>query len=530
MLVLLPVLLLFLFALAILVWSQFRPGISYLWLAAAGGSILAWGLVLGARWFNPDPFALPVWQTGLEAPFELAWELDEFSWPYAFALSSLLLAVLLTESARLQEPATPLLWVGSLAVNGAALLGVMANNPITMILAWTAIDLMEGWVVFANARSAQKIERVATAFIVRVFGTLMVIWSMSYSASRGAVLDFANIFPDSAIFLLIAVGLRMGVVPLHVPFTEELEVRRGLGTLIRFASPASSLVLLGHLPASIQLAGSTPLLLSLAAITTLYAAIMWASASDAISGRPFWLISMAAVAVSLVLNGSPQQSVIPGMTLVLLGGVLFLFTQRRQWMVYLPLAAGLSMAGLPFTPAAGLYETLAARPLSLANGLILLAYTVLIFGYFRHTRKMGREPEKLERWLVVVYPAGLLILILGFWALMLILPASFFTAGVWWAAAMGLGLAAGGVVLQERYGASLAQRSPWVVAVLQRAGRFSADILRMDWIYRIGDWAFRVIQQILQFGVTMLEGDGGVLWAVVLLVLLVSFLYRGGTP
>jgi hypothetical protein len=528
MLVLLPVILLITFALAILVWYQFRPSISYLWLMGAGAALLTWAIVLAFHWFEPPPVLIEVWNIGVNEPFVLKWSLDRLSWPYAFAMCSLLLAVMLTESARLQEKVTPLLWAGSLAVNGAALLGVMANGPITLILAWTAIDIIEAWVLFSNARDPSKIERIALAFFVRVFGSLAVLWAMAFSVSRGVFLNFENIFPETGIFLLVAVGLRLGVLPLHLPVAEEVEVRRGLGTLIRFASPASSLVLLSHLPAGMQTAVGAEVITSLAVIIGLYGALMWVTSSDAISGRPFWLISLTTLAVGMALGGNPNLTIIPGMTLIFIGGVIFLFTQRRRWMVIIPLAACVSMIGLPYTPAAGSLQFMAASPFTIVDISYMLTYVFLMAGYIRHTRQMSQGPERQERWLVVVYPAGLLTLIAGYWALMAIFPETFFSPGVWWAAAVIALLTFGGVALFDRYGRILVEKSPWTVMVLQRAGQFTSNVLSLDWVYQIGSGLFRVVQLVIQFLATMLEGDGGVLWAMVLLVLLLSFLYRGG--
>ena len=61
----------------------------------------------------------------------------------------------------------------------------------------------------------------------------------------------------------------------------------------------------------------------------------------------------------------------------------------------------------------------------------------------------------------------------------------------------------------------------WVVSRLML-------VLRLDWFYRTAGWVYQGVGALL-FGVTsILEGDGGVLWALVILSLLISLFAQGG--
>ena len=52
---------------------------------------------------------------------------------------------------------------------------------------------------------------------------------------------------DPMLSLLIAVGLRLGVLPLHIYYLHEPPLRRGLGSMLRFVPAAASLVLLARI-------------------------------------------------------------------------------------------------------------------------------------------------------------------------------------------------------------------------------------------------------------------------------------------
>jgi hypothetical protein len=52
----------------------------------------------------------------------------------------------------------------------------------------------------------------------------------------------------SRFYLLLAAGLRLGVLPLHLPYASEAAIRRGFGSALRLISAGSSLILLARIP------------------------------------------------------------------------------------------------------------------------------------------------------------------------------------------------------------------------------------------------------------------------------------------
>ena len=57
-----------------------------------------------------------------------------------------------------------------------------------------------------------------------------------------------------------------------------------------------------------------------------------------------------------------------------------------------------------------------------------------------------------------------------------------------------------------------------------------SDVISLDWVYTFFGWVLRLVQSLVQFLTRLLEGEGGVLWTVLLIVLLASFVAIGGTP
>jgi len=53
-------------------------------------------------------------------------------------------------------------------------------------------------------------------------------------------------------------------------------------------------------------------------------------------------------------------------------------------------------------------------------------------------------------------------------------------------------------------------------------------VFSLTWFYAFLGWLFRLVERGIEFITTVLEGEGGILWALLLLTLLVAFLSQLG--
>lgn len=517
MLILFPVILLLLTSLVLLLLRLGQPQFKYGWLTAAGGTILALASIFLWRIGFPYEYGLPAWQPETIFHYSPAWLADGFSWPYALALAGLSAAVIWTSVVRAE--ADPLTWAASLLVTAFGLLAVSAANPLTLVLAWTAIDLAELIAMLRSTQGPDQTEGVMVAFAARLIGTALVLWAAVRSAAGGVRMDFNNIPAEAGIFLLLAVGLRLGILPLHLPYQQETTIRRGFGTILRLVSAASSLALLTRIPSRALDTPLTPYLLVLTALGGLYAGWMWLRASDELTGRPFWLLGMAALALSATLRANPAGSAAWGLALLTGGGFLFLYSARQRGTLWLALLSALGLSGLPFLLTASGWLSG-----STALAVFILPYlpiqALLMAGFVRHALHPGEVSlESQPRWVKGLYLFGLLLLIFleiltGLWGW-----AGAAVVGVWWAALASLGMAVGLLVLALRF---LSRTAP-----AGSGGRW-ADILRLNWLYRFLWWLFRLAERLGAALTNAIEGEGGILWSLLLLVLLLSIFAGGG--
>jgi hypothetical protein len=494
-----------------------RPGFRFFWLIAVGGSLLAW--LSTWIWLTRLPlvFQLPPWQPEalfFDSPSFLA---DGISWPFAVSLATLALSVMLTAVVR-QDLTDPMPWAGTLLLTGMGVLAVTANNPLTLVLVWAALDLAELLTQLRSVESPEASERVVIAFSTRAAGIGLVIWANVLSVSAGGRLDFLSTPPTAGLYLLVAAGLRLGVLPLHLPYTAESKLRRGMGTAMRLTSAASSLVLLARIPPSSIISPLTPFLFTLTAIAAVYGAWTWLRAPDELAGRPFWVIGLAAMAVASALGGSSMGAAGWGAALVLTGGALFQASVQQVWVNRLLLVGAWVLSSLPFSLTAGAWRG-EAPVFFLAWPFLLAAQAMLMAGYVRHALRPGIRDtmDSQPPFARTFYPAGIGLLlvtalVLGFlgWDgalqvgnIIASLVVSLLTLGLVWAA----------------------PRLPFLNPIRAHWIRPSGTSW-LDAIYRNLWSLYQALGRFSDLISAALEGEGGIMWSLVFLAILISFMSR----
>lgn len=511
MLILLPILVLLLSALGLTLLARFRPKFQYNWLVAAGGALLAWLLAWGLRLRLPSTISLPLWREQpllLTAPGLLA---DGVSWSFAMALATLCLALVLTDVGRAAETSW-MVWAGDLGISALGLLAVLAGNPVTLILFWVLVDVLEATLLMRQVEDAPTRQRVMLFFSTNMLGLMAVVWAMAAAMRGGLPLSFDTINPQTEVFLLVAAGLRMGILPLQVAFLQDVHQKRGQGTLLRLVPPATSLVLLVRTAYSGVPLVWKGVLLAFAALAGLYGAVAWARAKDEMEGRIYWIVALAGMSFAAALQSRPAASLAWGLGMLYAGSPLFLSTIKERRMLPIGVLAVFTLSGLPFSPT---YVGLGMHtPFNFFSVFLIGAQVYLVYGYLEF---MLRESEPLvgvERWVKLIYPLGLALP-----------PATYLLASGWLAPDLGtdaptpvwpliaaIVLAGGGYFSRGKVQAPR--------RVLDAAERFFS----LGWLYTFLGGVYNALGRAVGFVTLLLEGEGGVLWALVLVALLISLL------
>jgi hypothetical protein len=517
MLILVTVTTLLLTAIVLLVLSFTAPNFRYNWLIAAGGALLGWVSVFVWQAQMPLSLQFPAWQPEVLFSQSPTFVGDGIAWTFTLSLATLCLAIILTAVVRSNFPRA-INWVGTLILTSLGILAVLADNPLTLVLIWAAIDMSELIAQMRVVDDPRLSERTVIAFASRVAGTFVLLWADMVSIANGQALDFRSAPPQAGLYLILAVGLRIGVLPLHLPYSGESSLRRGFGTGLRMISAASSLILLARIPTSSLTSPVTPYLLILVSLAALYGGWQWLRAPDELTGRPFWLIGMGSLAVAAALRANPMGAATWSCGLILAGGALFLSSEQNRWLTRALLIGAWGISGLPFSLTATGWNSGIVPPLLgwLAWPFLIAAHAMLVAGFVRHSLRAATRvsSEDHQLWAKNVYPIGISLLLLVTLLLGVFGWEGALQFGNWFVAVLTSLLIVGLIWLTPRLRILNPVRAHWVRP---------ASASWIDWGYQVLWGIYRQLGRVSNTISNVLEGESGVMWTLLFLVLFASF-------
>jgi hypothetical protein len=519
MLIYLSILFLLITPLVILIIRVVRPGFVYHWLLAVAGAGIAWSLVLLAGLRLPQTLRLVAWQPEVFFPSSPALLVDQFSWPFAAGVATLLLGVILTDVARPVEVDWSI-WAAELALAGWGLFAILAGNPLTLLLAWTAVDLLSLIILLGEAKAAGASREFVIQFSIRLAGSFLLIAAVFSAAGAGSSVSFSVNSPLSLLLFLAAGGLRLGVFPLHYPIRQGPVIRRGLDILAQLIPAASVLVLLTRIASLIGTTRVTApypsLVLFVLGLAGLLAAVAWYLSTDEYEGRQLWVLGAASLALAASLRGLPQASLAWGLATFFAGGLLLLATFRNKQVSWFFLIGLIGLSALPLTPTwsgAGLFTAPFSPPLV----LFWFAHIFLLLGFARHALHLSGSIAGLERWVILVYPVGLgLLMLVYYWIGWRIKPE---TAGLplvyWLEGPLSLVLAGLALFWMGR------NEQVWT-----RSRLIIEPVFSSRWLYLLVLFFYQLLDRLVGFVTLVLEGEGGILWVLLWTLLVVLLLIR----
>lgn len=508
-------------------------------LTPAGATLLALmaQLALGLR--LPVDVTLSAWGPGTLFQAGLILRADQITWLFSTAILIVALAAFLTGLTRpgglRLGPRT-----GSLFITAATLAAIQAQNLITLAVTWTALDIIYFMCLMLLARGERLEAQAVLSLAFNTAATFLVVaaaLNVLNSGQRAFIIGESLLTGRAVLLLLLAVVFRLGVFPFHLGLPSEANIRQGPGTLLRLAPAAVALSLLAHV---IVVAPRLPLvswLSAAAALGLLVGALQWWDTPDPRQGLSFVVLAHSSLALLVALNGGQAAGVgvvAFGLALILGGAVMFLHNgyhdAEKGWLTA-SMGGALVLVGMPitvgFVAVSALYRSLAASGAWIILVICVLGQLLLAASYVRLIFWLGEEPSQAEPMMGVAYLFGL------------VLPLLF---------AVITGVAVG--ALTKAFGASIpdllspdnaAGLGVVLVAVIGGVGlwqfenviRSHADkawssvtsAARLDWLYLAFWEVYRTCGRFLRTAADIIEGEGGVLWTIVV-ALLVWLLFR----
>jgi hypothetical protein len=456
----------------------------------------------------------------------IAFQLDSVSWPLLFALCAVQTAVIITDSSHLDEIPSSAIWSGLFLVYSVGFLAALTNSIITILLVWALVDTIEFMVLIPTAISNQKVNEIVVSFAVKILGLFFLIFGLLISYEQGKPLSIGQEINSVGFIVLIAVGLRLGVIPFNLPFVSGSPIRRGLGNSIRMVSVATSIVILLRLPMGSFGPSVQSVLLTLTAIGIFFGAIMWYGSLSELDGRPYWIVAIAGLAIYSSINGNQIATLVWTLALILSGSILFLYSARGRRLTIIPLLGLIGITGLPFTPSAIGWEGILIPGGFFRNIVMILSVTFIILGYLRHATDSDILLIQKEKWIWITYPLGLLILIITQWLIFLVSDQKWNISEIIYESIIAFLLPIIFYFLIRKF-LHQSEYSEFLRKILTPIGNFIIRFLSFRWIYNLIWSILGVIQRIVNVFTNILEGQGGIVWVIVFLVMIITLFASG---
>ncbi len=510
------------------------PRFRYTGLIAIVAAMAALLAVAALGFRLPAGAILSDWGPASLLPVRLGLEVDALAWLFAGAVLTVTLATLLTGVAR---PGGRRIVVrgATLLLAFAGVTALFADNLITRVMAWAGLDL----IYFATLLLLAQDEGLELQAVLNLgfntAGTLLAVGAALTISRTSEALSLRDVAltPQATLLITLAAAFRLGLFPLHLGLPAEANIRQGVGTLLRLIPAAVALELVARLAVFGFAEPVRPWLTLFGVIAVVVGAAQLWNVDDPRLGLTYVVIAQSGLALLAGMWGSALavQALAEQSLALLLGSALIYLSNgrddRRPWVSVFSGVGALALLGAPLTVGffgmSGLYGgLLGAGNWPMLVG-VFIAQVLLAAGLWRAVFWPG-QPVEGEPLRQVVYFGGLTLL-----AALVVLAGVFMG---WLNPMLGaprLGLfgwtgtpsivPAVIVVVTALCGAILWRFETAARARAEVVAAALTSLFRLDWLYRLVWGGIRLAGALILNLAGVLEGEGAVLWALVVVLL-----------
>lgn len=530
MLVILPIALYLIASAASLVMRWWKPKFRFGWIIAVVASLLAAGIVLFWGMRLPLLSSLTDWGLpGLE-PLSISLLADHVSWAYALSVAALVLAALIAES--LYNPSTSSFtqdvsdWPIAVGLSGLAFIPLLAENTFTILIGWSVLDIFE--LIARVLRAPHEGGRQRNLFFItsRLISLILVIAAgmiIRSDAPAGGPETNAGL---ANLILLVAAAWRVLTIPCYFPNLGTSEKRRPLDLLLVLASAASSMMIFTRLAVIGVSAEFSVGIFMLITLLAAFFGLAWLILRDGEFHVELLIGGAACLELAASAGGHPDAALAWGVASLLVTGLISFYVVRMRWLAFIALLAWIGFSALPLTPTwagTGAYDIGLTGVVSfLAIGLLLIAQALMMTGILLAARHPRPGVFIQERWASVVYPIALILLPAVQWLLFLSSLPAIIGGRIWT-----------DLLLRSWPSIAATALSLALFYIYRRTGRPWRDFLAplhtlfsLRWLISISTGIYRSTKRLVGFIDLLSDGDGGILWTLLFLILMFALLVQ----
>lgn len=475
------------------------------WVMLTSG--MAWLISLVFFFFTPDHQLNPIWNAGETLLPSLAFSLDWVSSSYFLAVTTLIFFGILVEGHSPQTNA----WITGLG--GICVIGTLVDSAYTLAMVWTLIEALALYSFLKNQGEMTTSHRYIFSILARLGGPLLVIYISLVNSSEG-IAPFLTELPPSAAPFLMAAGV-IGFAGWFLTPKISQDVRSVIhpGKYLTWTPAVLGLVLITRSAQILEGDQFSPVLILVGTILIFLLVLL-----SVIFNQPgrVWKVGGLALIFSGFAFAVPEAVLIWGMIFLMPGLILFRnFGSKRTASLAL-IVSGIGILPLPFFPSwVGLFSLIGIP------GLFFSALAGLFLGrIFNH---------RIQKWREIDIPTEQFSpLIISGYAVILISQYSIsFQAGLFKKSLAFASIPVGAWIAALLFGVAVLFWDRIPVIKTPRLDRLKGKIMLL---IDAGSSSFpRLADEAIYLFTRLFEGDGGLIWTLLLGFLIIALMsVRGG--
>ena len=414
----------------------------------------------------------------------------------------------------LTEKNSLLAWSGVLFIGASGLLTIMSGSVIPFLLTSALLDIQ----LFASQIIIQKedleVRRTIFDFLFRIIGTFFIMFGFGLNGEIDLLL------------VSVGMGLRLGVIPFSNEFPQIGTVSARLQILFDIIVPISCFAFLNQMQVTNSEFPGKSILFIVLIFFIFSNAMKIITHQHSRNGMRTWMSALSGLTVMLLINGQIDYIQPLAIVFCVLGGLLAfeLYGSSRFKIVIIILM--LSMIGLPYTPSFGIWLSTVQENSAFFVFIYPILLTFFMLVVFHKIISMPAKGDQNDSWLKISSTVSPIILLIVPWI---------FEIWIWPAKPDDFNLFSPGIFLAILTFLIYLDRSEKtknnIKNHLNLNKRFLSfitsgleKVLNLAWITRIVTFVSQTLSNLINIIVRVLEGDGGLLWAFVFLILISSIL------
>lgn len=504
------------------VMKKRRVRLGYVWMMLGMSALLVWFVMMFLPYERDLSLLIQDWFQSVSAQMELMFAINPGTWAVVFALLSLHVFFLFTAATFPELERDFIFWIIE-AIEVALTFAILVSaNLMTVILTWTILDIF-ALLYHIFLREDWGTDEVFFPYVFKMAGSFLLIFTNAELIGSGQSTMLKNLPVANSTTLFFSAILHSGIFP-YRPIKQD---KRLIVTLVDyftfFLLFISSIFLIAFLPAP-NLRFLPKVILGFAFIAVVYYfSSKWLTSTKTLPAIQNLLFSFVGF-LGFLFSVNNQSSIIHWFVVLILGlNYLLLYYRHSKALRGFSILLILSMTGLPFS----LIDYSAIEFNSVQSVLLILGlvtfHVIWNIGFLRLLFKEKEVFEELQSSYQMVYMSALGLALLSIGVITYRSLGSLLDELTNWWIGLAIILATAGIYFWQ----TRKEPAPDGKDEQKAQDKRVIDLLKFQWLFNAADVVVQFIRRIVSTFSQILEGEGGVLWSIVLLALLFTLLKIG---